>query len=311
MPTAYISHPDCLLHETGEGHPECSERIQAIEDRLHATQLFGFLQHHDSPDVTHEQLLRVHDQAYIDEVEQIIPQEGQGLRHLDPDTAVGPHSLQAARKSAGGLVLATELVIEGKAHEAFCAGRPPGHHAERDRGMGFCVFNNVAVGAAHAIEKYGLERVAILDFDVHHGNGTEMIFRDEDRVMFCSSFQYPFYPNFPFLEGHHNIINAPMPAGSKSREFRQAIETIWLPALHGFKPEMFFISAGFDAHIADDMSSIGLVEDDFIWITEQIVSLANQYAGGKIVSTLEGGYELHSLSRCVESHLRVLMGLSS
>lgn len=309
MPTAYISHPDCLLHETGLGHPECTQRLEAIEDRLLATQLYGLMSHFDAPDVATLQLLRVHDERYIEEVEKIIPEEG--LRHLDPDTAIGPHSLQAAKKSAGALVLATELVLDGRVSEAFCAVRPPGHHAERDRGMGFCIFNNVAVGAAHALEQYGLERVAILDFDVHHGNGTENIFRNDDRVMFCSTFQYPFYPNFPYLEGHHNIINAPLQAGSKGAEFREAVASIWLPALHRFEPEMFFISAGFDAHIADDMSGIGLVEDDFIWVTEQIVTLANQYAGGKIVSTLEGGYELHSLARSVESHLRVLMGLSA
>jgi acetoin utilization deacetylase AcuC-like enzyme len=232
-----------------------------------------------------------------------------GLRHLDVDTVIGPNSLRAARRASGALVTAVENVMQGEVNNAFCAVRPPGHHARRDQAMGLCIYNNIAVGVAHALEAHGLERVAILDFDVHHGNGTEEIFADDPRVMICSTFQHPFYPDIPFQENGSRIICAPLQAGAGSSEFRAAVEARILPAMERFRPQMLFISAGFDAHRDDDMSAINLTEADYAWVTECMVKLAHRHAGNRIVSTLEGGYELRSLARSVEAHLRALMGL--
>lgn len=307
MPTAYISHPDCLLHDTGTGHPECAARLSAIQDRLIAAHLYDFLHHHDAPEVMEEQLLRVHDAGYLRRVEASVPQTG--LAYLDPDTPIGPESLKAARRAAGAAVLATDLLMSDKVDNAFCAIRPPGHHAERDRTMGFCIYNNAAVGAAHALAAHGLDRVAVLDFDVHHGNGNEQIFAEEERVMVCSSFQHPFYPDTPFDENSDRIICAPLDATARGDEFRAAIEAVWLPALNRFQPQIIFVSAGFDAHREDEMSGVSLTEEDYRWVTGKIVEVANLYSSGRIVSTLEGGYELSALARSVEAHLRVLMNL--
>jgi len=307
MPTAFISHPDCLRHETGEGHPESAARLHAIEDRLIEVQLYYLLRHLDASEATREQLLRVHDAAYLDALDAIkVPD---GLCYLDPDTAIGPHSLRAARRAAGAMVMAVEHVMQGDVYNAFCAVRPPGHHARRDRAMGFCIYNNIAVGVAHALEVHGLERVAILDFDVHHGNGTEEIFAADPRVMVCSTFQHPFYPDIPFEENGSRIICAPLQAGAGSGEFRTAVESRFLPVLEDFRPQMLFISAGFDAHRDDAMSAINLIDADYAWVTRQIVELAHRHARNRIVSTLEGGYELRSLARSVEAHLRALMEL--
>jgi acetoin utilization deacetylase AcuC-like enzyme len=307
VPTAYISHPDCLQHDTGAGHPECAARIGAIQDRLIAAHLFDFLQHHDAPVVTEQQLLRVHDAEYLRRVESSVPQEG--LAYLDPDTPIGTFSLKAAKRAAGAAALAVDLVMNGSVDNAFCAVRPPGHHAERNRTMGFCVYNNAAVGAAQALEVHGLQRIAILDFDVHHGNGNEQIFADDPRVMVCSSFQHPFYPDTPFDESNDRIICAPLEATARSDEFRAAIKRVWLPALSRFRPEMIFVSAGFDAHREDEMSGVSLVEDDYRWVTEKIVQMADGFSSGRVVSTLEGGYDLSALARSVEAHLKVLMNL--
>lgn len=307
MRTAYISHPDCLLHDTGVGHPENASRLQAIDDRLMAAQLYDFLRHYDAPEVTREQLERCHDPAYLDQVEKLMPQDGHA--HLDPDTVVSPKSLQAAKRAAGAVVKAVDLIMQEGLQNAFCAVRPPGHHAERMRTMGFCVYGNAAVGAAHAMAAYGLERVAVLDFDVHHGNGSEDIFRDDKRVIVCSSFQHPFYPYTAIEESPDHIVCAPLDATAKGPEFRAAVTDHWLPALHHFKPQMIFVSAGFDAHLEDDMSGVSLTEVDFRWITEKILELADTYSEGRVVSSLEGGYELSALARSVETHLRVLMNL--
>ena len=308
MPTAYLSHPACLRHDTGPDHPETARRLSAIADRLLASGLAGILQNYDAPAVNRDALLRVHDGDYIDAIERSIPTED--FARLDPDTVVSPGSLDAARHAAGAVVAAVDLVMEGKADNAFCAVRPPGHHAERNEAMGFCLFNNVAVGAAHALDAWGLSRVAIVDFDVHHGNGTEDIFNDDDRVLFCSTFQHPFFPFTPLLENTPHRISIPLAATARSDEFREAVREHWLPALQQFEPEMILVSAGFDAHVADDMSMVSLVDDDYRWVSEQIVAAAATSAAGRIVSTLEGGYELHSLARCTELHLRVLMGLA-
>jgi acetoin utilization deacetylase AcuC-like enzyme len=305
--TAFISHPLCLKHDMGAHHPECPARLHAIEDQLIASGLYGFLQHHDAPDVTREQLLRVHDRAYIDSIEAAAPAEG--IISLDGDTFMNPYTYPAALRAAGAVVMAVDLVMGGKVENAFCNVRPPGHHAERGKAMGFCFFNNVAVGAAHALAVHGLARVAIVDFDVHHGNGTEDIFSDDPQVMLCSTFQHPFYPYVGAETRKPHIVNVPLAAGSDGVVFRKAVTERWLPALETFKPEMVFISAGFDAHREDDMSSIGLVEADYSWVTEQIKRIAGHHAQARIVSVLEGGYELHALGRSAAAHIKVLSGL--
>ena len=306
MKTAYISHPLCLEHDTGVGHPESSRRLSAINDRLIAAHLFDFLKHIDAPEVSIEQLERVHQRFYIDQVLNSAPQTG--YAYLDPDTVVSPKSIVAAKRAAGAVIQAVDMVLGKEVENAFCAVRPPGHHAESDRAMGFCLFNNIAVGVAHALEQHGLSRVAVLDFDVHQGNGTEEIFFDDERVMFCSTFQYPFYPNTPLHNTSH-LINMPLESNATGKEFRQAVTDHWLPALNKFKPEMIFVSAGFDAHRDDDMSGLRFDDSDYRWISELIVELAGKFAQGRVVSSLEGGYELHSLARCVETHIKVLMGL--
>ena len=307
LQTAYISHPLCLKHDMGAHHPEAPARLQAIEDQLIASGLFGYLQHHDAPEVTREQLLRVHDAAYLDAIAAAAPQSG--MVALDGDTTMNPYTYPAALRAAGAAVMAVDMVMAGRVENAFCSVRPPGHHAERARAMGFCIFNNVAVGAAHALAAHGLSRVAIVDFDVHHGNGTEDIFRDEPRVMLCSTFQHPFYPYSGAESGNAHIINVPLAAGTDGKAFREAVSTHWLPALEDFRPEFVMVSAGFDAHREDDMSSLRLAEPDYAWVTEQIKRLAGKHAQGRVVSVLEGGYELHALGRSVLAHLKVLSGL--
>ena len=307
MQTAYITHSDCLKHDMGVHHPECPQRLMAIEDQLVASRLMSHLQRHDAPLATDEQLERVHTPRYVESIRLASP--AMGLTFLDPDTAMNPFSLNAALHAAGAAVLATDLVMERKAENAFCAVRPPGHHAESARAMGFCLFNNVAVGVAHALEHYGLQRVAIADFDVHHGNGTEEIFRDDPRVMLCSTFQHPYYPYCGADSASTTMINVPLPAGTDGAAFRKAVNEHWLPALERFKPEMLFVSAGFDAHREDEMAQLRLVEADYAWVTQFIKDVAGQYAHGRIVSLLEGGYELHALGRSVVAHVKVLAGL--
>jgi acetoin utilization deacetylase AcuC-like enzyme len=307
MATAFIHHPDCVLHDMGAHHPESPDRLTAIEDYLLASGLIQHLVSEVAPKASREQLLRVHDGSYIDSIESASPQNG--IVHLDPDTAMNPHTLAAALHAAGAVVRAADMVIRGDAENAFCNVRPPGHHACRGRAMGFCFFNNVAVGAAHALEAHGLQRVAIVDFDVHHGNGTEDIFAGDRRVMMVSTFQHPFYP-YSGAEGRsERMVNIPLAAYSGGSAFRNAVENAWLPALHGFAPQIVFVSAGFDAHRDDDMASLGLVEADYAWVTRQIVGIADRYAGGRIVSTLEGGYNLPALARSVSAHVRELCSI--
>ena len=307
MRTAYITHPDCRKHDTGPGHPENAGRLYAIEDQFVASGLDNVLRYVDAPMATDEQLLRAHPREYVEAIRAAIPESG--YARLDPDTVVSPGSLDAAYRAAGSVVAAVDLVMGGEMESAFCGVRPPGHHAESTQSMGFCLFDNIAVGAAHALETYGLERVAIVDFDVHHGNGTEDIFKDEGRVLFCSTFEHPFYPFTPLLENAPNRISVPLDATAKSDEFRAAVTDQWLPALEAFQPELVLVSAGFDAHRDDDMSHVALTDADFSWVSERIVEIANQSASGRIVSVLEGGYELKSLARCVDAHIRVLMEL--
>jgi len=304
--TAYITHSDCFKHDMGQEHPESPARLMAIQDQLIASGLMSFLQPFDAPLATFEQLARVHTSEHINAIFAASPQEG--TIAIDDDTTMMPFTLTAALRAAGSAVLATELVMEQKVANAFCAIRPPGHHAESGRAMGFSLFNNIAVGVAHAMEHYGLSRVAIADFDVHHGNGTEEIFRNDPRVMLCSTFQHPFYPYHGADSGNDHMINVPLAAGTDGEGFRNAVTQHWLPALERFQPEMLFISAGFDAHREEYMAQLKLVEADYAWVTQKIKDVAEKHAHGRIVSILEGGYELHALGRSVAAHVKVLHG---
>jgi acetoin utilization deacetylase AcuC-like enzyme len=307
MTTALLHAPQCLLHDMGRHHPESPDRLRAIEDHLIATGLISCLLERQASAATRSQLARVHDEAYLDALEASVP--GRGLVHLDPDTAMSPHSLDAAKHAAGAVVAAVDMVLDGEARNAFCCVRPPGHHAERDKAMGFCFYNNVAVGAAHAMEAHGLERVAIVDFDVHHGNGTEAMFAADPRVLMVSTFQHPFYP-YSGVEGRsERMVNIPLPARSDGARFREAVETEWLPALERFRPQMIFVSAGFDAHREDDMAALNLTEGDYAWVTGRVMELAERHSHSRIVSTLEGGYALSALGRSVAAHLKTLANL--
>lgn len=305
MTISIISHKQCALHEMGAHHPESPARLSAIEDQLLSCGLDLVLQHHDAPQATREQLCRVHDAEYVEQIFLKAPEEGQAW--LDPDTSMNPHTLSAALRAAGAAVLAVDLVMSGKNSAAFCNVRPPGHHAEHNKAMGFCFFNNIAVGAAHALQAHQLKRVAIVDFDVHHGNGTEDIFREVPEVLFCSTFQHPFYPDTGTGDTPEHIINVPLPAGTDGQAFRTAVESHWLPKLETFQPELILISAGFDAHVEDDMANLCLVDQDFSWVTQKIKMIADKYAKGRIVSTLEGGYALSALGRSVAAHLNAML----
>ena len=292
----------------GPYHPECPERLDAVQDRLISSGLDALIEHHLAPEVTRPQLARVHAAHYIDEIEAASPESG--VHQLDPDTALNPDSLEAARRGAGALILATDLVIGGMIDTAFCAVRPPGHHATRDRAMGFCLFNNVAVGVAHALEEHGLARAAIVDFDVHHGNGTEDIFAGDARVIMTGTFQYPLSPYSGVDPLGPNMHNVPLPPGSGSDAFRKAFVEVCLPALEAHRPEIIFVSAGFDAHREDPLANLQLADEDYEWVTSRIAAVAARHANGRIVSTLEGGYALSALGRSATAHVRALAGLA-
>ncbi|GAC1664712.1 MAG: histone deacetylase family protein [Steroidobacteraceae bacterium] len=310
MTTAYITHPDCLRHEMGPGHPECPARLSAIGEHMRASGLLDELRCLEAPVADPDDLKRVHRAAYVDLIFDNAPSEG--YVQLDPDTSMNAHSLSAARRAAGAGVLAVEEVIEGRSTNAFCAVRPCGHHATQARSMGFCIFNNIGVAAAYALEKKGLERVAIIDFDVHHGNGTEDMFSEprwRDRVLMASFFQHPFYPYSGTANPAPNMINVPLAEGSGGDAAKQAIEARWLPALENFKPQMIFISAGFDAHREDLLGGMALVEGDYAWMTRELMTLAARHSQQRIVSMLEGGYNLAALGRSVVTHVRTLNAL--
>jgi len=308
MHTAYISHQECLLHDMGEHHPECPERLYAIEDRLVAAQLMPLLYLYQAPLAERAHLLRVHEAAYIDALYARAPRPGEPPVPIDNDTALASDTLDSALHAAGAAVLGVDLVMRGEAQTAFCAVRPAGHHATRNQAMGFCFFNNVAVAAAHAFAAHGLERIAIVDFDAHHGNGTEDIFRDDTRVLFCSSYQQDIFPNVPPPDRAH-IIHTPLRNGAYSEEFQQAVSEYWLPAIDAFRPQMILISAGFDAHFEDDMSGLNLLDTDFAWVTARLMELATKHCDGRVVSSLEGGYVMDALGRSAAAHIKVLMGL--
>ncbi len=311
MSIAYISHPACLLHEMSTQHPECPQRITAIEDQLKSTGIMHNLKNYDAPEASKEQLERAHDKAFVASIFEQSPSSG--IQQLDPDTAMNPHTLEAALRAAGAGILATDLVMSEQVKRAFCNVRPPGHHAEHGKAMGFCFFNSIAVAAMHALEKHQLQRIAIVDFDVHHGNGTEDIVSqlkaEESQVIFCSTYQHPYYPGFAGKSIKSKVVNVPLAAGTGGDLFRAAVKSQWLPELREFKPEMVFISAGFDGHAEDNMGGFNLMDADYVWATQEICKIADEFAQGRVISMLEGGYDLVSLGRATSEHVRVLAEL--
>jgi acetoin utilization deacetylase AcuC-like enzyme len=307
MTTAYITHPDCLRHEMGSGHPESPARLNAINEQMRASGMMDQLRCLEAPLADAEDLKRVHRAPYVDSIFENAPAEG--YVQLDPDTAMNPYSLGAARRAAGAGLLAVDEVMSGRSQNAFCAVRPCGHHATQVRSMGFCIFNNVGVAAAYALDKNGLDRVAIIDFDVHHGNGTEDMFSPpqwRDRVLMASFFQHPFYPYSGTVNPAPNMINVPLAAGSGGAAAKQAVEERWLPALENFKPQMIFISAGFDAHREDLLGGMQLVEADYAWLTRELMAVASRHSDKRVISMLEGGYNLSALGRSAVAHVRTL-----
>jgi acetoin utilization deacetylase AcuC-like enzyme len=314
--TGYFTHKDCRMHEMGPGHPECPERLDAIEDRLLASGVGDALDRREAPlaalgdiELAHDRMMVAAIRGLSDHLADDIDAGGPAYAQIDPDTALNVHTWNAALRAAGAALAATDSVMAGEIENAFCAVRPPGHHACHNKAMGFCIFNSVAIAAKYALERHGLKRVAIVDFDVHHGNGTEDILSGDDRVLMVGFFQHPFYP-YSGAETHaSNMVNLPVPAYTKGMEVRELIEAHWIPRLEAFKPEMIFISAGFDAHRDDELGQLGLVEQDYAWITQRIKDVARRHAQGRIVSSLEGGYNLRALARSVEAHIRVLADL--
>jgi len=297
------THPACLRHDTGPGHAERPERLSAVLDALHAA--FPAMAWHEAPRATRGQLLRVHTEGLLDTVLETRPTQ---RVQLDPDTLLSPDSAEAALRAAGAVVAATEAVLHGPMRRAFCAVRPPGHHATADTAMGFCLFNGIAVAAAHACDEGGLERVAVIDFDVHHGNGTQAIFEHDPRVLYLSSHQMPLYPDtgYPDERGDGNVLNAPLPPGAGSAAFRRAWEDVLMPALDAFKPQLVLVSAGFDGHWRDPLAQLQLQSDDYAWLTRALVAIAERHARGRVVSVLEGGYDLDALRECSVAHVAAL-----
>ena len=304
--TLILNHPVCVEHDTGTGHPESSDRLRAVQAVLDKPE-FADLERREAPRATAEQIGRVHETGYLDGLLTAIPASGLGT--LDPDTVISPQSGEAALRAAGAVCAAVDAVAAGEVRNAFCAVRPPGHHAEPGRAMGFCLINNVAVGALHAREVHGFTRIAVVDFDVHHGNGTQAAFERDSNLFYTSTHQYPFYPGTGTEDeaGLGNIVNAPLPADAGSAEFRMAMTGRILPALAEFSPEFLFISAGFDAHEHDPLAQIRLVEDDYLWITGELLAIARTCCADRVVSVLEGGYNLAALAACTYAHVRGLM----
>ena len=297
----------------GAGHPECPDRLSAIDDRLLISGVGDALDRREAPPAAIADLELAHGRMYVaalrgltDSLREEIAAGGPSHAQIDPDTSLNIHTWDAALSAAGAALAATDAVMAGELENAFCSVRPPGHHACRDKAMGFCFLNNVAIAARYALERHGLKRVAIVDFDVHHGNGTENIIARDQRILMVSFFQHPFYPEGGSRSPASNLVNVPVPAYTKGPQVRELIETFWLPRLEAYQPEMIFISAGFDAHRSDEMGQMGLVEEDYAWITQRIKTVAQRHAKGRIVSCLEGGYNLEALALSVEAHIRVL-----
>lgn len=305
MTIAIISHPGCELHDAGAGHPEQPARVKVIQTALKHYPFHVPVEFHEAPKATREQLLTVHSENYVDWIHSISP--ASGYIAIDADTYMNPYSLTAALHAAGSVPYAVDLVMHKKAQAAFCNIRPPGHHAESTRAMGFCFFNNIALGVQHAMTKYQLERIAIIDFDVHHGNGTQEIFQDDKRVLLCSSFQHPFYPGYEAAMDNEHLLSVPLTAGIEGAEYRAKVQAAWFEKIAVFQPQFIFFSAGFDAHQNDVLANINLTKADYVWLTQQIVKLANVHADGRIVSVLEGGYDLQALAECVPAHVDALI----
>lgn len=305
MTLAIISHPDCVLHNAGSEHPERPERVQVIESALKNFPFQCPVEFLQAPLVTREQLISAHDSSYVDWIFSIAPKKS--FIGIDEDTRMNPYTLNAALRAAGSVPLAVDLVMKGETQVVFCNVRPPGHHAEREKAMGFCFFNNVAVGVMHAIKHHGIERVAIVDFDVHHGNGTQSIFQRDKRVMYCSSFQHPFYPGYEEEMDSKHIICVPLRSGTTGAIFREKVQAAWFDKLAAFMPQIIFFSAGFDAHANDPLANLGLHKDDYIWITTQIANIAKVHSQGRMISVLEGGYNLDVLMECVPAHVNAMV----
>lgn len=303
MTIAIISHPDCALHDI-EGHPERPARVKSVEKALETYPFRHPVQFYLSKKATLAQLRLAHDDTYLQWITAMAPK--QGFLAIDADTIMDAHTLNAALYAAGAVPLAVDLIFSGQAKAVFCNIRPPGHHAERGKAMGFCFFNNVAIGASYALQRYGLKRVAIIDFDVHHGNGTQAIFQDNPQVLYCSSFQHPFYPGYePKLDNAH-ILSVPLPAGTGSAVYRQAVTAAWFGKLADFHPDLILFSAGFDAHEHDPLANFMLTKSDYVWLTQEVVKIAKQSCEGRVISVLEGGYDLPSLAACVPAHVDAL-----
>ena len=307
MITSFISHPHCDLHHMGPEHPESPQRLEAIRARLALSGLLQQTMQSEARPATEEELVRVHPLRHLRALDKCVPESG--IVTLDSDTLMNPASLDAARVAAGAVIRGVDQVYRGQADNVFCAVRPPGHHAEGTEAMGFCFYNNVAVGAAHAKERYGARRIAILDFDVHQCNGTIDIFKNDPEILICTSFQFPFYPWRYLRSEWQNVVNTPLEAGTDSAAFRQAIEDDWLPALHSFKPDLVLVSAGFDAHREDPIADLCLEDEDYYWVTRLALDIAALYADNRLVSVLEGGYNLKSLARSTEAHIKALLDL--
>ena len=306
MSTAIYTHPACAQHEMGAGHPECPERLAAITAALDAAGLTELVEQRQAPLADEQALVLAHPAAYVRQIIDAAP--AQGRVQLDGDTSMNPYSLEAARRGAGAAIAAVDAVMAGEVRNAFCQTRPPGHHAEQQQAMGFCLFGNVAIAAKHALEHHGLERVAIVDFDVHHGNGTEDLVKGDRRVLFCSSFMHPHYPGYFGKNVPGMRINSPLDSGANGATFRAVVEEQWLPALREQRPQLVFISAGFDAHRDDPLGGLALLEDDFYWATQQFMQIAEESAEGRVVSVLEGGYNLDALGRSAAAHVQALLG---
>ena len=308
MNTVMFTHKSCIEHDPGPHHPECPDRLRAVMRALEAEE-FQLLDRREAPQAEIDQIARVHDRGYVHAVLDAIPTDGR--RALDGDTHVSPASGEAALRAAGAVCAAVDAVVAGEARNGFCAVRPPGHHAEPAIAMGFCLFNNVAIGAAHARAAHGLRRAAVVDFDVHHGNGTQAMFWNDADLFFASTHQSPLYPGTGSLSehgAHHNIVNAPLAPRAGSVEFRAAMTETILPALRDFGPDILFISAGFDAHRADPLAMLNFETADYGWATTALMAVADDCCGGRVVSTLEGGYDLNALAASAAVHVRALMG---
>lgn len=305
MTLAFISHTDCFLHHMGAYHPESPARLRAIKEGLEKAGLTPLMTEYQAPNAQREHLVRVHHASYIDQIFDLSPE--MGFVQLDPDVRMNPYSLKSALKAAGAGILAVDLIMNKKAEAAFCNVRPPGHHALPHKAMGFCIFNNIAIAVSHALKAYDLQRVLIFDFDVHQGNGTVEMFEGDERVLYCSTFEHPFYPFSALISEKSNIINMPLAAGSSGKQYRETVEKNCIEAITAFQPEMIFFSAGFDAYINDPLADLQLLPEDYYWVTQRIVEIGQQCCPGRVVSMLEGGYDLEGLSLCVPEHIKALL----